>query len=147
MSDLSFLNYKPNFKRDEKEFTGWDTESEDLTTKLEDTENTFETELEVLPVIEEYEKTKESINNRINELEATLPEITFKENGHISVFRPGDYKDVFSKKETSAGKILLDMIEDWIEGVDGNPEWEEYVEYVEIEEEIDILDEYIDKII
>lgn len=158
MTEFDYLNYKPDFKRDEKEFTGWQDE-EDTSTRLEDEEGNLEPELEILPVIKDYEKVKEEINQRVEELEKKLPVITIEENSFLekafeeldinytSTFKPVDYRDIFKEKESGPGKYIVDAVEEWIEGVDGDPEWEEYTEYLEIEEEIDVLDDYIDKII
>lgn len=156
MSDLERLNYKPNLKRDEREATAW-IEQEELTTRLEDESGKLDEGLPVTSIVEEFKDLKQNIKEIIENQEKELLTLeleedehltrALKETGHVSVFRPEDYRALYDKKESSPGAYLIDVLEKRIEEEDGDISWEKHIEYIEIMEELEVLDHYVQKIL
>lgn len=158
MDEKDFLNYQPNFKRDEKEKTGWIEEREDIDKypELEELEEELEN-IQVADKINHYTETKELLKSKKEDLVRSLEEIELEKNRYIesalkelgfeSTFGPESFQELFSKKETSAGEYVLGVIEKEIESERGDIKWEAYIEYLELEEEMRVLDEYIEKLI
>ena len=157
MPDIDYLNYQPNFKRDEKEKTGWIDESPTISTGPSQIESYKGKELEITDTLDKYEAFKESLSERIGALEKKLKPFpiilgedtkrALEELGHESVFTPSSFRELFEKKESSPGEYLLGVLEKEIESEKGSIEWEAFIEYLEIEEEVEVLDYYIEEIL
>lgn len=158
MTDMDYLNYKPNFKRDKKEITGWIKRQETPYVSETNTEEVYKgKELDITISLDKYNKFKKEFNQKVKDLEENISNIeivksemiekALKETGHESTFTPKSYRDLFKKKETSAGEYLIGVLEKEIDSEDGDLNWEILIEYIEIEEELDVLDYYIKNII
>lgn len=156
MSGLEHLNYRPNLKRDEREATAW-VEQEELTTRLEDESGRLDESLPASAILEDYNELKENIREIVDSYEKELPNLqleedehlkrALKETGHVSLFRPEDYKELYKKKESSPGAYLINVLEKAIEEDSKSIAWEKYIEYIELIEELEVLDHYTEKIL
>lgn len=157
MNDSDILNYKPSFKRDEKEKTGWIVEDKQNENLNKPNLGKMEEDLDVSEQIEDYNEFKKDFEEKTKEIERKLPKLKLSESGyiakaleelgHISVFGPLEFRELFEKKESSPGEYLIGVLEKEIESEHGNLEWEIFIEYLEIEEEIEILDHYIEELL
>lgn len=157
MSEFDPLNYRPDFERDKKVKTGWEQEEFDYTS-IEETEKGFiDVDLQITDIVGDYLDFKEEFNQEVENLEESLEDLSIEDNeyvkkaleetGHTSIFSPSSFRELFEKKESSAGEYLLGVLEKEIESEHGDIKWEAFIEYLEMEEEIDVLDYYIGEII
>lgn len=154
------LEYQPVFNRSERQVTGW-TSSDGV-----DTSNLPAGRVDrrgigsglVRNTIEELEQLKESIREKIEEKESEFrrESIPIDEDYREEIARAkealglsgreltlADYREALLNHETAAGDFLLSYIENQIEDVNGNIEWETYGELFELEQELALLDDYI----
>lgn len=157
MSEFDPLNYRPDFERDKKVKTGWEQEEFDYTS-IEETEKGFiDVDLQITNIVGDYLDFKEEFKQEVEDLEESLEDLSLEdseyvkkaleETGHTSIFSPSSFRELFEKKESSAGEYLLGVLEKEIESEHGDIKWEAFIEYLEMEEEIDVLDYYISEII
>lgn len=150
------LEYRPLFSRTKKERTAWEQ-----STQEDSIPESLDTSLPgsgfASTIIEEFDKTKERLEKKIDSLEEKLrhekipvsdeylPYIERAkkelglEDGELTL---KDYKAALLFPETPAGDFLINIIEDHIEGVDGNIEWEVYSDYVELQKETKLMDSF-----
>lgn len=156
------LEYRPNLKRSEREKMGWEASvsSEESYPIVEDESSIGEGS--ATEIIKDYKETKDKVEEEIERLEDLLEKETipfppeYKEDvdkakeelelggGNLTI---KDYKEALMKSDTAAGAFLLDIIEIYIEDMEGSIEWEIYGEYVEIQLELTLMDKYIQKLI
>lgn len=156
MSASDFLEYKPNFKRDEREKTAF-IDEEPLTTEMEGEGELSDSQTPVSDLIDQYDQFKEDLNNKVDSLEDELEDIELPDDEHVyraleelgftSNFTPRDFRSVFKEKESSAGKYLTNVLEKTVESEIGSIEWEMFIEYLELLEEVSVLDYYIESIL
>ena len=159
---LNPLEYRPDLQADVRERTAWDLieESEEEQAPhhkdapsigqgeiSETISNLEETKEKLIQQIRDIQKSLERDEVYIDESNAPYIEEAKKElglkEGPLSV---GDY--IHALKDTSsAGTYLVDYIEKWSEGVDGNIQWELLPELVELSVELELIDKYIDQIL
>lgn len=156
MSQFDELTYRPDLKRDEREVTGWQQPPEE-TTRFEDEDGRLDQGLPVSDIIDQYETFKEEFKERVEKHQRELSELelsgdehlerALQETGHVSKFTGVDYQELFDEKESSPGAYLIQLLEKQIEGEDGDLGWEVYIEYLEMIEELEVLDYYIKEIL
>lgn len=156
MSASDFLEYKPSFKRDEREKTAF-IDEEPLTTEMEGEGELSDSQTPVSDLIDQYDQFKEDLNNKVDSLEGELEYVklpddeyvykALEELGFTSNFTPRDFRDIFKEKESSAGKYLTNVLEKTVESEIGSIEWEMFIEYLELLEEVNVLDYYIESIL
>lgn len=153
--DNGILEYKPLFKREERERTAWEKPQfdnniqtptydklgdgvlTDLVKKYDDTKKKFETKLEkiekkykdiIIPVLD---KLKDDINKALEELNLT-GEFTFEK-----------YIKALEQRNTPAGDFLVEVAERQFENLDGNIEMELYHDYYELLRELSVTEDYL----
>ena len=152
------LEYKPSFQRSERERTAWELNQVDLPPgNFSDDEKEIGTGL-IGDIIEYVDTIEKELLNKIEELEESFKGITFELNETISLdvekakellelpkgdLTFNDYKEALKQWESPAGDYLLEIIESQIEGVNGNIELELYQDYIELEREYAIIQEYL----
>lgn len=152
------LEYKPSFQRSERERTAWELNQVDLPPgNFSDDEKEIGTGL-IGDIIEYVDTIEKELLNKIEELEESFKGITFELNETISLdvekakellglpkgdLTFNDYKEALKQWESPAGDYLLEIIESQIEGVNGNIELELYQDYIELEREYVIIQEYL----
>ena len=157
------LEYKPSFERDERQKTGWITDAGAAITEnlqLSKPGNQIGTGL-VTNTIVTFEESKAVLLKRLAELEAEFRKISFsiEEKFRLDIAKakevldlpPGeltflDYKMALDAIATPAGEFLVEIIEDQIEGVDGNIRLELYADYFELKKDYLLIEDYLQRI-
>src|SRR5574344_732121 len=153
--DNGILEYKPLFKREERERTAWETPQfdnniqtpnydklgdgvlTDLVKKYDDTKKRIETKLEkiekkykdiMIPVLD---KLNNDVDKALEELNLT-GEFTFEK-----------YIKALEQRNTPAGDFLVEVAERQFENLNGNIEMELYHDYYELLKELSVTEDYL----
>lgn len=156
------LEYRPDFQAEERERTAWELRTKEEETTIPIHKNPPGLGIgELTETIKEFERVKEDFNEKIYELQKKLERQTIPTSpGHESYIEeakkelglkegPLNIKDYIAalNSNSPAGAYLVDYIEKWSEGPEGNIEWELIPDLVEARREIELVDKYIEQII
>ena len=164
MEEENLLEYRPLLEREERLATNWRLPQEETPTTP--TANRPATGKPgsgiVTETIKEFETIKTTIQDKLTTLEKENFKIRFPippaqaadvTRAKIELGLTGDeltitdYRKALEEKDTPAGDFLLEVIEDWIEGLEGNIQLESYAQYFQLQEETSLLDSYLSKIL
>ena len=164
MEEENLLEYRPLLEREERLATNWRLPQEETATAP--TANRPATGKPgsgiVTETIKEFENIKTAIQDKLTVLEKENFKTRFPippaqaadvARAKIELGLTGDeltitdYRKALEEKDTPAGDFLLEVIEDWIEGLEGNIQLESYAQYFQLQEETSLLDSYLSKIL
>ena len=164
MEEENVLEYRPSFEREERLATNWAT-AENTTETTQPAGTTSEDKPGsgiVTETIGRFEEVKAAIKDKLAAIEKAAKKIVFpiKESQLADILRAKealgltgdtltivDYRKALEEKDTAAGDYLLEIIEDWIESVDGSIQLELYAEYFQLMEETNLMETYLSKIL
>lgn len=155
------LEYRPSFGRTPRERTAWEESFDD--------EDRYDSEPGsdigsgvITDIIADYEDTKERLENTIREKEKALRHITlpvsdaelpYVKEAKAELGLPEgplsfqDYTDALARTDTPAGDYLVELVERAAEDIDGDIRIETYADYIELKQEFDVMDTYIERFI
>lgn len=164
MEEENTLEYRPSFERPERLATNWVKDNKRAENDIPKQEahdqeagSGIATEL-----VKEQKDLKSSIEEKLKTLEKKYKDTVLDYDGRYSedVLRAKvalglsgdnltieDYKKALENQNTTAGHFLVEIIEDYIEGLQGNIGLESYAEYFQLKQEMLLLDKYVEKIL
>lgn len=164
--EINRLEYRPSFERQKRDKTNWVTStptSGEKSPSLQAQEKDPEVGSGlVTTIVGASHQVQHLIDQAMKELDKNLQLETFyiEEKFADDIQRAkealgltgdrltfGDYTTALKDIHTPAGSYLVELIEDQIEDLDGSMELELYQDYFEIQQEFQLLNKYIDKVL
>ena len=164
MEEENLLEYRPSFERPERLATNWVKEDKraendipkqeahdqeagsgiatELVKEQKDLQSSIEEKLKTLE--KKYKDTVLNYDSRYDDDVLHAKEALGLTGNGLTI---DDYRDALENLDTAAGHFLVEIIEDYIEGLQGNIELESYAEYFQLKQEMLLLDKYIEKIL
>ena len=164
MEEENLLEYRPSFERPERLATNWVKEDKraendipkqeahdqeagsgiatELVKEQKDLQSSIEEKLKTLE--KKYKDTVLNYDSRYDDDVLRAKEALGLTGNGLTI---DDYREALENLDTAAGHFLVEIIEDYIEGLQGNIELESYAEYFQLKQEMLLLDKYIEKIL
>ena len=157
------LEYRPNFQKEERERVAWELKQSELDETLVPAHKDPDGPGEglVTQVIGSFLDSKERLKEKIRlmerELHSTEVAVSHIDKPYIEKAKSElglssgpltilDYKKALNDY-SNAGTYLVDYIEKWSEGINGDLNWELYPDLIEVEQELSLIESYIGKLI